>query len=154
MSRFAQKYRSQPGAASGQVQAVENAYVSLMRAQRALVTMLLVCAILGIKLLHGPTGALGQKIYLPVIFATSILTLAFTLRSRLVLPSLAELRSNPRDPKLLKSWGRNTVIVQLLCAAVGLTGFFLQLMGAATPIALALYFIAVSYLFWLRPVRP
>jgi hypothetical protein len=154
MSRFAQKNRSQPGAAADQIQAVETAYVSLMRAQRALVSMLLACAILGVKLLHGRPGAPQGRMYLPVIFATSLLTLAFTLRSRLVLPSLSELRSNPRDPALLRRWGRNTLIVQLLCAGVGLTGFFLQLIGSPTPLALALYLVAVSYLFWLRPVRP
>jgi hypothetical protein len=76
----------------------------MMRAQRALITMLLVCAILGIKLLHGAPGMLEGRLYFPVIFATSLLTLAFTLRRRLVLPSLAELRGNPRDPALLRRW--------------------------------------------------
>ncbi len=69
----------------------------------------------------------------------------------MVLPSLAELRRNPRDPKLLKRWSRNNLIMQSLCAAVGLLGFAMQLLGAATPIALTLYAIAIAYLFLLRP---
>ena len=153
MSRFSQKDRAQPGAAAAQVQAVEAAYVALMRAQRWLVGMLVACAMIGLKL-HGPPGVLGNRIYLPAILATSLLTLAFTLRGRLVLPSLAELRGNPRDPALLRRWSRNTLIVQLLCTAVGLTGFALQLLGAATSLALTLYAIAFAYLFMLRPVRP
>ena len=72
----------------------------------------------------------------------------------MVLPALAELRRNPRDPKLLKRWSRNNLIVQSLCAAVGLMGFAMQLLGAATPIALTLYAIAVGYLFLLRPAQP
>jgi hypothetical protein len=115
--------------------------------------MLIACAILGLKL-HGPPGGLGNRIYLPAILATSLLTLAFTLRSRLVLPSLNELRANPRDAVLLRRWSRNTLVVQLLCTAVGLTGFGLQLLGAPTSLAVALYAIAFAYLFMLRPVRP
>ena len=154
MSRFAQKYRTAAGAAASNVQAVEAAYQALTRSQRWLIAMLLTCAILGFKLLHGPPGALGSRIYLPVIFAASLLTLAFSPRSQLVLPALAELRRNPRDPKLLRRWSRNNLIVQALCTAVGLTGFALQLFGAPTAIALALYAIAVTYLFLLRPTKP
>ncbi len=58
-------------------------------------------------------------LYLPVILATSLLTFAYTIRNAMVLPSLAELRRNPRDPKLLKRWSRNNLIVLSLCAAVG-----------------------------------
>ena len=154
MSRFSQKFRSEPGAAAAQVQAVEAAYHALMRTQRSFVAVLLACAILGFKLLHGPPNLLGQRIYFPAIFAASLLTLAFTLRGRLVLPSLQELRANPRDPSLLRRWGRNTLIVQLLCIAVGWTAFALQLLGAPNSLALTLYAIAFAYLFMLRPVRP
>jgi hypothetical protein len=153
MSRFSRKSQTQPGMATVQVQAVESAYLALQRTQRALVGMLLVCAILGMKM-QAPPGTLGNRIYLPVILATSLLTFAYTIRNSMVLPALAELRRNPRDPKLLKRWSRNNLIVQAMCAAVGLTGFALQLLGAATPIALTLYAIAVGYLFLLRPVKP
>jgi hypothetical protein len=33
-------------------------------------------------------------------------------------------------------------------------GFAMQLLGAATPVALTLYAIAVGYLILLRPVKP
>jgi len=66
----------------------------------------------------------------------------------------AELRRNPRDPKILKRWSRNNLIVQVLCAAVGLIGFAMQLLGAAMPVAFTLYAIAVAYLILLRPVKP
>jgi hypothetical protein len=140
--------------ATAHIQAVESTYLALQRAQRGLVAMMLACAILGATVLHVPSGTLGNRIYLPVIFATSLLTFAYTIRNSMVLPSLGELRRNPRDPKLLQRWSRNNLIVQALCAAVGLTGFALQLFGAATPIALTLYAIAVAYLFLLRPTRP
>jgi hypothetical protein len=71
-----------------------------------------------------------------------------------VLPSLAELRRNPRDAQALSRWSRNTLIVQSLCAAVGLIGFALQLLGASTVIPFTLYAIAVAYLFLLRPIKP
>ncbi len=104
--------------------------------------------------LSGEAGNARQPPLLPVILSTSLLTFAYTIRNSMVLPSLAELRRNPRDPKLLKRWSRNNLIVQSLCAAVGLTGFAMQLLGAATPLALTLYAIAVGYLFLLRPLRP
>ena len=154
MSRFSQKSQSQPGMVAANVQAVESTYLALQRTQRALVGMTIACAILGTAVLRGLHGALGNRIYLPVIVATSLLTFAYTLRNAMVLPALAELRRNPRDPKLLQRWSRNNLIVQALCAAVGLTGFALQLFGAATPIALTLYAIAIGYLFLLRPARP
>ena len=154
MSRFSQKSRTRPGLATTNIQAVDSAYQALQRAQRGLVGMVIVCAFLGTFVLRVPPGELGNRSYLPVIFATSLLAFAYTLRNSLVLPSLAELRRNPRDPELLRRWSRNNLIVQGLCTAVGLSGFGVQLMGAALPIALALYAIAVSYLFLLRPVRP
>jgi hypothetical protein len=124
MSRFSQKARTQPGMATIHVQAVEAAYRGLQRSQRALVAMLVVCAVLGMKM-QGPPGTLGNRIFLPVILATSLLTLAYTLRNSLVLVALADLRRNPRDPKLLRRWSRHNLLVQALCAAVGLTGFAL-----------------------------
>jgi disulfide bond formation protein DsbB len=154
MSRFSENSQSQPGLATANVQAVESAYLALQRTQRALVGMLIACAILGTAVLHGTSGALGNRIYLPVILATSLLTFAYSIRNGMVLPALAELRRNPRDPKLLQRWSRNNLIVQALCAAVGLTGFGLQLFGAATPLALTMYVIAAAYLFLLRPTRP
>jgi hypothetical protein len=154
MSRFSQKPPSQPVLISAHLPAVEAAYLALQRVQRTLVGMLVACAILGTTVLRGLPGVLGQRIYLPVIFATSLLTFAYTLRNSMVLPALAELRRNPRDPRLLKRWSRNNLIVQAMCAGVGLTGFALQLLGAALPIALTLYAISAGYLFLLRPARP
>ena len=154
MSRFAQKYRSQPGAAAAQYPAVQSAYDALMRALRWFVGMLVACAILGLTVLHGPPVLLGRRTFLPAIFATSLMALAYTLRNRLALPSLAELRANPRDPSALRRWSRNNLIVQFLCSAVGLTGFALQLLGAPIFLALTLYVIAFVYLVLLRPERP
>jgi len=154
MSRYSQKLETQPGAATVHVQAVETAYLALQRTQRTVVGMLVACALFGTVALRGTRGAIGNRIYLPVIFATSLLAFAYTLRNSMVLPSLAELRRNPRDPQLLKRWSRNNLIVQGLCAAVGMTGFALQILGAAPPIPIALYAIAAAYLFLLRPTRP
>ena len=58
------------------------------------------------------------------------------------------------DPKILKRWSRNNLIVLALCGAVGLMGFAMQLLGAATSIAFTLYIIAIAYLFLLRPAKP
>jgi disulfide bond formation protein DsbB len=154
MSRFAKKSQSQPGALPFQAQSVEFAYLSLQRTQRGLVGMLIACAILGMTVFQVPSGTLGKRTFLPVILSTSLLTFAYTIRNAFVLPSLAELRRNPRDVKVLKRWSRNNLIVQSLCAAVGLLGFAMQLLGAAMPISLTLYAIAVGYLFLLRPVKP
>ncbi len=154
MPRFAKKARSQPGALQAPIQSVEFAYVSLQRTQRGLVGMLVACAVLGMTVFHAPPGTLGNRIFLPIILSTTLLTFAYSTRNAMVLPSLVELRRDPRDPKLLKRWSRNNLIVQSLCAAVGLIGFAMQLMGAATVISLTLYAIAVSYLFLLGPVRP
>src|ERR1700674_3160285 len=146
MSRFAKKAQSQPGALPLQTQPIEFAYLSLQRTQRGLAGMLIACAILGMTVFQGPPGTLGNRTFLPIILSTSLLAFAYTVRNSMVLPSLAELRRNPRDPKALKVWGRNNIIVQNLCAAVGLLGFAMQLLGAATPIALTLYAIALAYL--------
>lgn len=154
MSRFARKSRSQSGALTAHLQSVEFAYISLQRTQRALVAMLALCAILGLTLFRGPSGTLGSRTFLPVILSTTLLTFAYTVRNTMVLPSLAELRRNPHDPKLLKRWSRNNLIVLTLCSTVGLAGFALQLLGAATTISLTLYAIAFAYLFLLRPKRP
>ena len=154
MSRFAEKYRSQPGEAAAQYPAVQSAYDALMRSQRWFVGMLVACAMLGLTVLHGPRVLLGRRTFLPAIFATSLMALAYTLRGQLVLPSLAELRANPRDSGALRRWSRNTLIVQFLCSAVGLTGFALQLLGAPMFLALTLYVIAFAYLILLRPMRP
>ena len=154
MSRFAEKSQSQPAALPATLQSVEAAYISLQRTQRALVGMLLACAVLGSTVFRVPPGTLGSRTFLPIILSTTLLTFAYTTRNSMVLPSLAELRRNPRDPKLLQRWSRNNLIVQSLCALVGLTGFAMQLLGAATPVALTLYAIAVGYLFLLRPTRP
>jgi disulfide bond formation protein DsbB len=154
MSRFAKKIQSQPGALPLHIQSVEFAYLSLQRTQRGLVGMLIACAILGMTVFQGPPGTLGNRTFLPIILSTSLLAFAYTVRNSFVLPSLAELRRNPRDAMALKRWGRNNLIVQCLCAAVGLLGFAMQLLGAATPIALTLYAIAVAYLLLLRPVQP
>lgn len=154
MSRYSQKIETQPGAATVHVQAVEAAYLALQRTQRTVVGMLVACAIIGTVALRGMRNVLGNRIFLPVIFATSLLAFAYTARNSMVQPALAELRRNPRDPLLLKRWSRNNLIVQGLCAAVGLAGFALQLLGAAPPIPIALYAIAAAYLFLLRPTRP
>lgn len=154
MSRFSEKARSEPGSLAAPGQAVEFAYVSLQRTQRGLVGMLIVAAILGTTVFHVPPGTLDNRTFLPIIFATTLLTFAYTLRTSMVLPALAEVRRNPRDEKTVRRWQRNNLIVQSLCAAVGLMGFAMQLLGAAMPIAIALYAIAVAYLFLLRPVKP
>ena len=72
----------------------------------------------------------------------------------MVLPALAELRRNPRSAQLLKRWSRNNLIVLSLCGAVGLLGFAMQLLGAATSDFAHLYAIAIGYLFLLRPAKP
>jgi hypothetical protein len=150
MSRFAEKHRTQ----ASQIQEVEAAYTSLMRAQRGFVGVMIACALLGATVLHGRQTAPVGRLYLPVILATALLTFAFVMRNALVLPALAELRRDPRNPKLLRRWGRFTLMVQGLCVAVGLTGFALQLIGSQLVLPLAIYAIAVAYLFLLRPVRP
>jgi hypothetical protein len=154
MSRFAKKAQSQPAALPFQTQRVEFAYISLQRTQRGLVGMLIACAILGMTVFRVPPGTLGNRTFLPIILSTSLLTFAYTIRNSMVLPSLAELRRNPGDAGVLKRWSRNNLIVQALCAAVGLVGFAMQLLGAAAPIGFTLYAIAVGYLFLLRPVKP
>jgi hypothetical protein len=157
MSRFAEKSQkspAQPGALPIQIQAVEFAFLSLQRTQRGLIGMLVTCFVLGMTVFKVPPGTLGTRTFLPIIFSTTLLTFAYTIRNSMVLPSLADLRRNPSDPKLLKRWSRNNLIMQSLCAGVGLLGFAMQLLGAATPIALTLYAIAVAYLFLLRPLRP
>ena len=154
MSLFSKRVQSQPGVLTVQLQSVENAYLSLQHTQRGLVGMLVACAVLGSTLLRVPAGSLGSRSFLPAIISASLLTFAYTTRNSMVLPSLAELRRNPSDPKLLKRWSRNNLIVQVLCALVGLMGFAMQLMGAATAIAFTLYVIAVGYLFLLRPAKP
>lgn len=154
MSRFAKKTQSQRSAIASQVQPVEASYRWLQRTQLGLVGMLAVCALLGTTIFQARPGTLGNRTYLPVILSTTLLTFAYTLRNAMVLPALAELRRNPRDPKALKRWRRNNLIVLSLCAAVGLLGFAMQLLGAVTLIAFTLYAIAVGYLFLLRPARP
>jgi hypothetical protein len=154
MSRFSQKAQSEPRTIPASVQSVEIAYLSLQRTQRGLVGMLIACVVLGMTIFRVPPGTLGSRTYLPIIFSTTLLTFAYTIRNSMVLPSLAELRRNPRDPAILKRWSRNNLIVLCLCAAVGLLGFAMQLLGAATTIALTLYAIAIAYLFLLRPVKP
>jgi hypothetical protein len=116
--------------------------------------MLIASAILGMTVFHAPPGTLGNRTFLPIILSTTLLTFAYTIRNAMVLPSLAELRRNPRDFTVLKRWNRNNLIVQALCAAVGLLGFAMQLMGAPTSISLTLFAIAIGYLFLLRPVKP
>jgi hypothetical protein len=155
MSRFAkERTQSKPGATAYQNQSIENVYLSLKRTQYGLIGMLVACSILGMTVLKPPVATLSNRIFLPIIFSTSLLVFAFTIRNSMVVPSLAELRRNPLDPKALKLWGRNNVIVQCLCGAVGLLGFATQLLGAATSISLTLYAIAVVYLFLLQPAKP
>lgn len=154
MSNFAKKAESQPTTLSSQYQSVEFAYITLQRTQRGLAGMLLACAVLGRTVFKAPPGTLGNRTFLPIILSTSLLAFAYTIRNSFVLPSLAELRRNPRDPQALKRWSRNNLIVQSLCAAVGLLGFAMQLLGAATPIGLTLYAISLVYLFLLQPAKP
>jgi hypothetical protein len=154
MSRFAKKMQSQPTALAFQTQTVADAYLSLQRTQRALVAVLAVCAALGITVFRVQPGTLGNRTFLPIILSTSLLTLSYVVRNAMVLPALAELRRSPYNAQLLKRWSRNNLIVLALCGAVGLMGFAMQLLGAATSIALTLYAIAIGYLFLLRPIRP
>ncbi len=154
MSRYAKKQQAAPVVIPVQTQAVEYAYVSLQRTQRGLVGMLVACAVLGMTVFRVPPGTLGSRTFLPIILSTSLLTFAYTIRNAMVLPSLAELRRSPRNGDALRRWHRNNLIVMCLCAAVGLLGFAMQLLGAATAIAVTLYAIAVGYLFLLRPAKP
>jgi hypothetical protein len=154
MSRYSQKLQSAPPTQSISVQSVQNAYLSLRRTQRALVSLLIACAILGMTFSHAAPGTLGRQTYLPVIFSTVLLTFAYTVRNAMVVPALTELRRNPRDAAALHRWSRNNLIVLCLCGAVGMLGFALQLRGAAMPVALTLYAIAISYLFLLHPAKP
>ena len=154
MSRFAKRTQPQPVALAFQTQPVAVAYLSLQRTQRALVAMLAVCAVLGMTVFRVPPGTLGNRTFLPIIFSTSLLTLAYVVRNAMVLPALAELRRDPRNAQLLGRWSRNNLIVLALCGAVGLMGFAMQLLGAATSIAFTLYIIAIAYLFLLRPAKP
>jgi hypothetical protein len=156
MSRYAKRAQSgaQSGYQSSTLKSVEVAYLSLLRTQRVLAGMLVVCAVLGTTVFHAAPGTLGSRKFLPVIMATTLLTFAYTTRNSMVLPALAELRRSPGDPKLLQRWSRNNLIVQSLCTLVGLVGFAMQLLGAATTIAFTLYAIAIGYLFLLRPTRP
>jgi len=146
--------QSQPTALAFQTQTVADAYLSLQRTQRALVGVLAVCAALGMTVFRVQPGTLGNRTFLPIIFSTSLLTLSYVVRNAMVLPALAELRRNPYNAQLLKRWSRNNLIVLALCGAVGFMGFAMQLLGAATAIALTLYVIAIGYLFLLRPIRP
>jgi hypothetical protein len=154
MSRYSEKLQSDPPALPASIQSVQNAYLSLQRTQRGLVGVLVTCAVLGMTVFHAPPGSLGHRTYMPVIFSTVLLTFAYTVRNAMVLPALAELRQNPHDAAALRRWSRNSLIVLCLCAAVGMLGFALQLLGAATPIALTVYAIAISYLFLLHPTKP
>jgi hypothetical protein len=155
MSRYAKKIQSQPPRALPvPSQHVESTFLSLQRTQHWLVGLLVICAVLGITVFRGAPGNLGNRVYMPIIISTTLLTFAYTLRNSMVLPALAELRRNPRDPGILARWKRNNLIVQSLCAAVGLLGFAMQLMGAAIAVSLTLYAIAVVYLFLLAPARP
>lgn len=154
MSRYAKRIQSQPAILPATTQAIEFAYTSLERTQRGLVGMLIACAILGMTVFRAPSANLGSRTFLPIILSTSMLTFAYTIRNSMVLPALADLRRNPRDAQALKRWSRYTLIVLSLCAAVGLTGFAIQLLGAAMPISLTMYAIAIAYLFLLRPIKP
>ncbi|SRR6266568_5346609 len=154
MSRFAERKQSEPVVLPVHTQAIEFAYLSLQRTQRGLIGMLIACAVLGMTVFRVPPGTLGSRTFLPIILSTSLLTFAYTVRNSMVLTALADLRRNPRDPQSLKRWTRYTLIVQSLCAAVGLTGFAVQLLGAATTISITLYAIAIAYLFLLRPIKP
>ena len=152
MSRSRKK--TPPTIVAPPTEAVQVAYLSLQRTQLGLVVLLAICALLGLTVFRAPRPLLGHRIFMPVIFSTVLLTFAYTVRNSMVLPALDRLRRNPRDPKLLKSWSRSSLAVLMLCAAVGMMAFALQLAGAATQIVLTLYSIAIAYLFLLRPVQP
>jgi heme A synthase len=122
--------------------------------QRGLMGMLTACAIIGMTTLKAPPAAIGNRTFVPIILSTSLIVFAYSLRTSMVLPSLEELRRNPRDPKALSRWSRNNLIVLCLCGAVGIMGFATQLLGAPAPISLSIYAIAIAYLFLLRPAKP
>jgi hypothetical protein len=135
------------------LQSIEHAYISLQRTQRTLAAMLIAAAVAGFVFFpaHEP---LGKRIFLPVIFATTLMTFAYTVRNSMVQPALAELRRQPGNRALLARWRRNNLIVFCMLTAVGVIGFGMQLFGAAAPISVTLYACAVGYLFLLRPTRP
>lgn len=152
MSRYSEKIDQSPAARPSAARALQ-AYASLRAQQRTLALIVVCCAAFGFTLSRGP-AVLGNRGYLPVILATSVLTFAYTLRNSVVRPALAELRRDPQNPYALKRWQRNSLIVMILCGAVGIIGFAMQLFGAAVPVVAALYVIALAYLFLLGPIRP
>ena len=154
MSHYSRKLQSAAPTGTISVQSIEHAYASLQRTQSALVAMMIACALLGMTIFRAQPGTLGKRSYMPVIMSTVLLTFAYTLRNAMVIPALDALRRNPRDGDALRRWSRNNLIVLSLCGAVGMMGFALQLLGAATAIALVMYAIAISYLFLLSPVKP
>jgi hypothetical protein len=157
MSRFAKQRaesQSQPRAISSHIQSVEYAFISLQRTQRGLIGMLTACAIIGMTTLKVPPAPISNRTLVPIILSTTLLILAYSLRTSMVLPSLEALRRNPGDPKILSRWSRNSLIVICLCGTVGVMGFATQLMGAPPSISLSIYLIAIAYLFLLRPVKP
>ncbi|MDR3763238.1 MAG: hypothetical protein P4M01_04000 [Acidobacteriota bacterium] len=153
MSRYSAKLQSNPSGVPTALEPVQKAYNGLRGTQRSLLLVIVFCAAFGFTMGRG-AGSLGSRTYLPVIFATTLLTFAYTLRNSSVLPSLGELRRNPHNDVALARWRRNSVIVMSLCAAVALLGLALQLFGAALPIVVAVYAIAAVYLFLLGPIRP
>ena len=153
MSRYSEKLQTNPAGAPTTLDAVQAAYNALRGTQRALLLVIVFCAAFGFTLGRG-AGSLGNRTYLLVIFATTVLTFAYTLRNSMVMPSLGELRRNPHNEVALARWRRNSVIVMSLCTVVGLLGLALQLFGASVPIVLAMYAIAAVYLFLLGPIRP
>jgi hypothetical protein len=153
MSRYSEKLQAQPAPISASLQPVWIVYQGLQRVQRTLALIVVFCAAFGFTLAR-TTAPLGSRSYIPVIFASTLLTFGYTIRNSAVLPALTELRRNPQNADALKRWRRNCLIVLYLCAAVGLIGLAMQMLGASFPIVLALYAIAVVYIFLLGPAKP
>ena len=116
--------------------------------------MLVLCAVLGMTVFPDRREPSATRTFLPIILLHH--AAHFRLHHPQCHGAARALRTAPQParPQLLKRWSRNNLIMQSLCAAVGLLGFAMQLLGAATPIALTLYAIAIAYLFLLRPIRP
>ncbi len=134
MSRFAKRSSAATRALwPSRLQPVEVAYLSLQRTQRGLVGMLVVCAVLGMTVFRVPPGTLGNRTFLPIIFSTSLLTFAYIVRNAMVLPAAGGIAPQPPRPETAQALEPQQSHRAGRCArAVGLMGFAMQLLGAAT----------------------